>query len=108
MFGRIVHQSIDIWQRKVILGTRSIQIPVIYTHSHLAIFLQHWYYVGHPLGILGHFEESCVQLFLHFFFDLQQHLRLDPSQFLFDQHALFSQRQPMYHDVSVEAWHVLV
>ena len=103
MLDRIVHQSIDMWQGKVILGTRSIQVPIIYTHSYFAIFLQHWYYVGHPLGILRHLEEPRVQLLLHFFFDFQHHLRLDPSQFLFDWHALLSQRQLMYHDVSVEA-----
>ena len=103
MLGRVVHQSINMWQRKIILGTRSIQIPIIYTHPYFAILLWHWYYVGHLLGVFGHFEEPYVQLLLYFFFDLQQHLRLDPSQFLFDRHALFSQRQPMYHDVCVEA-----
>ena len=65
------------WQWEVILRAYSVQIPIIYTNPYFAVFLWYWHYVGHPLEILGYFQESYIQLLLHFFLIIQEHFGLD-------------------------------
>ena len=81
--GRIVHEDIDVQQRKIVLGTGSIQVPIIYAHSYLPILLGDWYNVGKPFWVPSDNQNTSVKLFLYLFLYFQGRLGLHPPQLLF-------------------------
>ena len=71
----IIDQGIDVWQRKIILGTSLVQIPIINTYAYFFIFLRHGNNVGNPIRVGYCGKGTSFQLLFYFFFDLQNDLR---------------------------------
>ena len=63
-------------QRKIILRADPIQISIINAHAYFSIFLWHGNNVGNPIKVSYGGKQTDFQLLFHFFFELQDSLRL--------------------------------
>jgi len=54
-----------------------------------------------PIGGIGYGQESCIELFFHFFFYFHRHFQFHSSQLLFDRRTFWFERQSMLHYVGI-------
>uniref|UniRef100_A0A2N9HL80 Retrotransposon gag domain-containing protein n=1 Tax=Fagus sylvatica TaxID=28930 RepID=A0A2N9HL80_FAGSY len=92
----------------IIVWARLVQISEIYAHFDLAAFLRYWDYISNPISLADRLDESCFQLFDHFFFDLQYLLELHATQLLLNRLDLWESRYAMLHDVRVDPKYILI
>ena len=73
---------IDMWRRKVVLGTSFIQISEIDTDSNSSLLFVHRNNIQYPFRQGYRIDKSCLQKFFDFSFDSHSLSRMDLSQFL--------------------------
>ena len=70
MLRGIFDQNINMGKWEIILRACPIQIFVVYAHSYLAVLFWHENDIGNTLRIRGDGQESSVELFHDFGFNL--------------------------------------
>ena len=83
MFGTVVNQNMDIWQRKIILWTSLVEISVINTNPDFSVFLGDQDDIGQLGWVLRYFYQSRLYLLGDFFLNLQTQFRLEFPSLLF-------------------------
>jgi len=77
MFGTVVNQNMDIWQRKIIFRTSLVEISIINTNPHFLVLLGDRNDVGQPGLILLYFNQSRLNFLGYFFLNIHAKLRLE-------------------------------
>ena len=106
MFGTVVNQNMDIWQREIILWTSLVEISVINTNPDFSIFLGDRNDIRQPGGILRYFYQPGLYLLGDFLLNLQTQFRLEFPSLLLHRLEPWVDRQLMRYDIGTQPLHV--